>query len=89
MSTLQPESSFETKHLIFVEYKDTNKRTKKFRIISKHDDSILGKIQWINTWREYGFYPTIEYETQFSYECMNEITEFIKMLMINHKIEWR
>lgn len=47
------------------------------------DDFVIGKIYWYAKWRKYCFEPCFNtiYETQ----CLQDITDFIKKLMEDHK----
>jgi hypothetical protein len=54
-------------------------KTDVWDILSKSQESILGKIKWFGRWRQYCFYPSPN--TIFNPECMADISKKIKELM--------
>lgn len=72
-------------HLIFAEGLSESGKTKKVLVISEHDKTTLGTIQWSGAWRQYVFVPVIEYETQWSWDCALELCFHIKTLNEEHK----
>lgn len=74
------------KHLNFPEI-ETKKKTSVFGVLSTHDESYLGKVFWYGAWRQYVFEPDkgAEYDeyaaTIFSWDCLAELSAFIKNLM--------
>jgi hypothetical protein len=69
----------ETKWLCFTCVKDTEK-TKVFDVKAKEGNSLLGRIGWYPSWRQYTFIPTIGVMT-----CLTDITEFLKELAEERK----
>jgi hypothetical protein len=65
-------------HLLFQEL-TPNPKTKRFMVVSRFDDSDLGIIEWYGRWRCYCFTP-IEGRV-WSWECLKELSEFIKFQM--------
>jgi len=54
-------------------------KTKRYLIISKSDETPLGKIQWYSAWRQYVFmsgFPTI-----WNKDCLITVQEFLQQLM--------
>lgn len=74
------------KHLEFVEIVK-KKKTSVFNVLSAHDKSYLGRVFWHRAWRQYVFEPDkgAEYDeykaTIFSWDCLAELSTFIKNLM--------
>jgi hypothetical protein len=58
-------------------------KTKLYIVRSNWDDSTLGTIRWERGWRQYVFYP---FEDRiWSWDCLKELSEFIKNLMDERK----
>ena len=55
-------------------------KTKIITILSMHDDTNLGTIRWNGRWRQYVFEPTMEEETIWSWECLEDLKGFIIQL---------
>ena len=68
-------------HLEFLDVTpdDPTRKTKVFEVASKHDDSILGMIQWDGGWRQYVFEPCEN--CKWSWDCLSQLSDFIKKLM--------
>jgi hypothetical protein len=75
----------ESKHLQFSQDMGYKGLTKKFFIRSKWDGSILGEVKWNPQWRQYCFYPNISFETQWSIDCLQDLTNFIQVLKDERK----
>lgn len=58
----------------FVGWSDSGK-TKRWDVLSKSTQGILGHILWYGAWRQYCFYPSPQ--TVFNSSCMGDICEFI------------
>ena len=54
-------------------------KTDVWDVLSKSQESILGKIKWYGPWRQYCFFPSPN--TIFNPECMADISKKIKELM--------
>lgn len=63
---------------------DTGK-TKVFYVAAKNSTGFLGQIKWYGPWRKYAFFP--EPNTIFETDCLTDITNFIKNLMLERKLE--
>jgi len=50
-------------------------------VLNKSSQTKLGIIKWYGAWRQYCFYPEVEYQTIFSKGCLEDINSFIKMQM--------
>ena len=61
------------------------RKTKVYSVESNHSGDNLGQINWERGWRQYVFNPYHDDETTtvFSHDCLLEISQFIKKLMIN------
>lgn len=60
-------------------------KTKRFHVISKSSNDIIGKISWYAKWRQYTFTPT--YNTIWNKDCLNDIRDFINRLMEERKFD--
>ena len=60
-------------------------KTKRFNVVSKIGENILGNIQWYPSWRHYCFFPNIDFQTVHSDRCLLSISEFITKLNIQYK----
>ena len=74
----------ENKHIKIVETPHKGK-TKKFDVISKSSEYILGYIDWYNPWRQYCFTVYPDGETVFNSTCLELITNFLKDINVEHK----
>lgn len=72
-----------SKHLNFKEADNVGCKTKVFVVSSAYDDSFLGEIKWYGGWRQYIFIPNAD--TIWSYDCLNDLSIFIKNLMDERK----
>ncbi len=59
-----------------------NAKTDIYDIINKQNE-IIGWILWRPGWRQYIFSP--EQETNWSWDCLKEVSDFIKQLMEERK----
>jgi len=71
------------RHLDFRYFQHKRRTTKSYYVMSKFDQSYLGTVQWERGWRQYVFYPNNE--CMWSWDCLNELSDFIKKLTDN----WR
>lgn len=70
----------EYKHLRFDEIDvGQERKTKLFEVSSLYDDSKLGTIKWYGGWRQYVFEPC--QDTRWSWDCLQELSSFIKMII--------
>lgn len=58
-------------------------KTEILNVLSKSQGTVLGQIKWFGRWRQYCFYPSPN--TIFNPECMNDISNVIKDLMMKRK----
>jgi hypothetical protein len=75
------------KYLNFLEERSKTGKTKIITILSMFDDINLGQIVWSGRWRQYVFVPNIELETQWSWECLEDLKNFIIQLNKEQKEE--
>jgi len=59
------------------------KKTQKWHVYSKNQNSFLGYIKWFGRWRQYAFFPAVE--TVWNPECLRDICDFIRNLMDDHR----
>lgn len=76
----------QTKYLAFVDTdQPETKKTKIIAIVSIHHDEAIGEIRWFSRWRQYCFYPYKE--TVWNTDCLNDVNEVIRELMLKRKLE--
>jgi|WetSurMetagenome_2_1015567.scaffolds.fasta_scaffold217631_5 hypothetical protein len=68
------------KHLNFKESFSASGKTKVIELLSLHDNTYLGTIQWSGAWRQYVFCPTCSDDTQWSHDCLEDLRHFIIQL---------
>jgi len=58
-------------------------KTRRFAVIARHDDTLLGEIRWFGGWRKYVFapYPNTEYEE----DCLRDIAAFCERTTREHR----
>ena len=42
---------------------------------STHGGAVLGRVEWVDRWREYEFIP--EPETAYTVECLRDMADFV------------
>lgn len=72
------------KWLEFFEERDTGK-TKVFLVRSKVDGCELGFVKWYANWRQYVYEPVDN--CVWNSDCLIELSAFIKVLMLDRKLE--
>lgn len=60
-------------------------RTNVYHVYSAHSEVLLGIIKWNCAWRCY--WLETEPDCGWSYECLNEVSKFIKELMDKRKMK--
>lgn len=68
------------KRLLILQVEKKKRRTKTFSVISTYDGTHLGKISWFPKWKKCVFFPTTEYSTAWSDDCLIELCNFLKSL---------
>ena len=79
-----PTIKCDDKWLRFDEWKPKTK-TRVICVMSKCSEDSLGIIKWHPAWRNYCFFPTIDYPTVHSDRCLLSISTFIMQLNDEHK----
>ena len=72
------------KHLNIIEA-EKKPKTQVYDIFSSHDETLLGRIYWYPSWRQYVFQPIIDIETIWSDDCLEELYDFIHNLKLVRK----
>jgi hypothetical protein len=70
-------------HLLIEEHKSVSGKTIVAKIISATDSVVLGYVQWSGRWRQYVYCPRTEVEVQWSWECLDELKNYI--IELNNK----
>jgi hypothetical protein len=74
----------EPKHIKFEELVfEKPRKTRAWSVISKHDDSYLGRVQWFGRWRKFAFFP--EAVTTFEEQCLRDIANFVVAMTKEHR----
>ena len=72
----------ETKYLYFSEEpKRDNRKTKFIAVINKSSGDLIATIEWYGAWRQYCFFPSLEFDTVWNNTCLTEILFVINKLM--------
>jgi len=74
----------ETKYLIFDAYNIPHRKTKIVKVINKSSGNELGEISWYGSWRQYCFFPTVEFDTVWNNTCLKDIIDVLDILSINN-----
>lgn len=63
-------------------------KTKVYHILTKKDDTFIGKIEWFCRWRCYAFFPVQSIGgVVFEPQCLKDIYEFIEKLEAERKAQ--
>ena len=71
----------ETKYLQFMEEHPAGKKTKVIHVINKHSQDEIATIEWYGAWRQYCFFPSLDFDTVWNNGCLQDILDVISMLM--------
>lgn len=71
--------------LTFTEEPNSERKTKRWCVISTNGSIKLGHIMWYTSWRRYCFYPF--QDTVFDTVCLKEVVAFIEEKMAEHSDE--
>ena len=77
----------ETKYLIFDKEKLPGRKTFIVRLINKSSQEQIATIEWYGAWRQYCFFPNLEYDTVWNNTCLKDVLEVIDMLMKERTID--
>ena len=64
------------KFIYMTEIPNEGKKTRKFQVVNKRTDFILGEIKFYGAWFTYCFYPAPD--CLFNIGCMEDIIDFIR-----------
>jgi len=59
-------------------------KTKRYVVVSMHDNTKLGVIKWHGPWRQYIF-VTSNFACNWSKDCLRDLADFIQKLMDERK----
>ncbi len=71
----------ETKYLVFASEILPGKKTKTIHVINKSSGNEIATIEWYGAWRQYCFFPSLEFDTVWNNTCLKDILDVIDMLM--------
>lgn len=57
-------------------------KTRKFAVISRHSQALLGYVKWYNRWRQYTFQPL---NAIFNDVCLEEVSDFVRRATVAHR----
>lgn len=81
----------ETKYLLFIDVTDlTLGKSRKTKIISvrnKSSNEEIARIEWYGAWRQYCFFPTMEFDTVWNNTCLRDVLDVIDLLMKERLID--
>lgn len=70
-------------HLNFIKDDSYKGKTERYKVYSLYDETLLGEIKWYGSWRQYVLFA--EPECIWSWDCLVEVSNFIKNLMEKRK----
>lgn len=70
-------------NLNFIQDNSYQGKTKKFHVYSTHSEVLLGIVKWNCGWRQY--WLEVEPYCGWSWDCLLEVSNFIKKLMEERK----
>ena len=71
----------ETQYLNFISEQQPGKKTKVIHVINKRSEDEIATIEWYGAWRQYCFFPSLEFDTVWNDGCLRDIIEVLSMLM--------
>jgi hypothetical protein len=71
----------ETKYLTFDACDIPKRKTKLVVVINKSSGDEIATIEWYGAWRQYCFFPSLEFDTVWNNTCLTDILSVIDMLM--------
>jgi hypothetical protein len=71
----------ETKYLAFDAYNIPKHKTKIVQVINKSAGNEIATIEWYGAWRQYCFFPSLEFDTVWNNTYLTDILSVIDMLM--------
>lgn len=71
----------ETQYLTFEAYSVSGRKTKIVKVINKSSGNEIASIEWYGAWRQYCFFPSLDFDTVWNNTCPKDILEVIDMLM--------
>jgi hypothetical protein len=57
-------------------------KTRRFAVISRHSQALLGYVKWFNRWRQYTFQPL---NAVFNDGCLEEVADFVRRATKAHR----
>ena len=76
----------ETKYLLFDAHQSVNKKTKTISVINKSMNEEIAEIVWYPAWRQYCFFPSLDFDTVWNNTCLRDILEVLDMLMKEQQV---
>jgi hypothetical protein len=73
-----------SKNLSFVDkgFVSPGSVTRKFQVVSRYDQSLLGYVRWFPHWRQYVFYPL---NCILNKDCLREAASYCEEVTASHK----
>lgn len=73
-----------SQHLSFVDkgFIGPKTKTRKFAVVSRFDQSLLGYVRWFPHWRQYVFYPL---NCILNKDCLREAANYCEEVTSSHK----
>ena len=68
---------------VFAEALKPGRKTQDYTVVNRSSGSIIARIRWYGSWRQYCFFP--EGETVWSDGCLTDVQQFIERLAKNRK----
>lgn len=71
----------ETKYLTFESEQIHGRKTKIIHVVNKSFGNIIATIEWYGAWRQYCFFPSLDYDTVWNNTCLTDVIAVIDLLM--------
>lgn len=59
--------------------------TKRWEVVARQGDLVLGRVAWSNGWRRYVLQPSFTFLTEWEQDCLRDVANFIERQTIRHK----
>ena len=76
----------ETKYLLFKKEIRKGRKTKIVHVINKSANEEIATIEWYPNWRQYCFFPCLDFDTVWNNTCLTDILSIINNLAKERQI---
>jgi hypothetical protein len=75
-----------TKYLYFNSQDIPGRKTKLVEVVNKSSGYVIATIEWYGAWRQYCFFPSLEFDTVWNNSCLTEVLFVINKLMKEREV---